>query len=288
MKQRIMTGVMLIFIVAVIMFFAQTPVLPFVIALGSVIAVFEIMRCIGMKKAYPFAIPLYALAASLPFLSRFMALGSLNATVEPESAKHLAQYGAILMISILFYFFTIAIFSRGKYNLADVCVLFATTFYILTGFNSIVIMHDNEQGGHIVFLAIFISAWVTDAGAYFCGMLFGRGGKHKLIPDVSPKKTIEGSIGGTIVCVLFMIAFGWVCNRFWGFDSNLLIFALVGFVSAIVAQIGDLLMSYVKRYYGIKDFGHLFPGHGGVLDRFDSIFSVAIAMMCLTTFLDFF
>ena len=67
MKQRIMTGVMLIFIVAVIMFFAQTPVLPFVIALGSVIAVFEIMRCIGMKKAYPFAIPLYALAASFPF-----------------------------------------------------------------------------------------------------------------------------------------------------------------------------------------------------------------------------
>ena len=288
MKQRIMTGVMLILILAVIMFFAQTPVLPLVIALGSVIAIFEMLRCIGMKKAYPFAIPLYLLAASFPFLSRFMALGSLSATKMPESAKHLAQYGVILVIVVLFYFFTVAIFSRGKYNLADVCVLFAIALYVLVGFNSIIILHDNENGGHIVFLAIFISAWVTDAGAYFCGMLFGRGGKHKLIPDVSPKKTIEGSIGGTIVGILFMIAFGWVCNRFWGFNSNLLVFALVGFVSAIVAQIGDLLMSYVKRYYSIKDFGNLFPGHGGVLDRFDSIFAVAIAMMSLTIFVDFF
>ena len=288
MKQRIMTGVILILILAVTMLFAQTPVLPFVIALGSVIAMFEIMRCMGMKKAYPFAIPLYVLAASFPFLSRFMALGSLNATKVPESAKHLAQYGAILLIIVLFYFFTVAIFSRGKYNLADVCVLFSIALYILVGFNSIVILHDNEQGGHIVFLAIFICAWVTDAGAYFCGMLFGRGGKHKLIPDVSPKKTVEGSVGGTIVCVLFMIAFGWVCKRFWGFDSNLFVFALVGFVTAIVAQIGDLLMSYVKRYYGIKDFSQLFPGHGGVLDRFDSIFSVSIAMMCITIFVDFF
>ena len=156
MKQRIMTGVMLILILAVIMFFAQTPVLPLVIALGSVIAIFEMLRCIGMKKAYPFAIPLYLLAASFPFLSRFMALGSLSATKMPESAKHLAQYGVILVIVVLFYFFTVAIFSRGKYNLADVCVLFAIALYVLVGFNSIIILHDNENGGHIVFLAIFI------------------------------------------------------------------------------------------------------------------------------------
>lgn len=288
MKQRIITGIILVLIMLPILLFAQTPVLPIAIAIGSVIAMFELMRCIGLQKAYAFAIPLYALAASLPFLSRFMALGSLNATIKPESTRHLAQYGAILMIAVLFYFFTVAIFSRGKYNLSDVCVLFATAFYILMGFNAIIILHDNEVGGHILYLAIFISAWVTDVFAYFCGMLFGRDGKHKLIPDVSPKKTVEGSIGGMIFCVLIMIVFGMLCNWLTVYDSKIIMFAVGGFLASIVSQIGDLLMSYVKRHYGIKDFSQLFPGHGGVLDRFDSIFAVSIAMMCLTTFVDFF
>ena len=288
MKQRITTGIIVILIMIPILLFAQTPVLPIAIAIGSVIAMFEMMRCIGLHKAAFFAVPLYALAASLPFLSRFMALGSLNATVKPESAKHLAQYGAILMITILFYFFTVAIFSRGKYNIADVCVLFATAFYILMGFNSILIMHDNEEGGHVLYLAIFISAWMTDVFAYFCGMLFGRGGKHKLIPDVSPKKTIEGSIGGIVFCVVGMMIFGLLCHWFTDYNANILMFAVGGILASIVSQIGDLLMSFVKRHYGIKDFSQLFPGHGGVLDRFDSILAVAIAMMCLTTFVDFF
>ena len=288
MKQRIITGIIVILIMIPILLFAQTPVLPIAIAIGSVIAMFEIMRCIGMHKAYAFAIPLYLLAASMPFLSRFMALGSLNATVKPESAKHLAQYGAILMLVLLFYFFTVAVFSHGKYNLADVCVLFATAFYVLAGFNSIIIMYDNEQGGHILYLAIFIGAWGTDAFAYFCGRLVGRGGKHKLIPDVSPKKTVEGAIGGIVLGVATMVLFGVVCNQFTPYDSNIVMFALGGLMVSIVSQIGDLFMSYIKRYYGIKDFSNLFPGHGGVLDRFDSIFSVAIAMMCLTTFVDFF
>lgn len=288
MKQRIITGIIVVLIMIPILLFAQTPVLPIAIAVGSVIAMFEILRCIGLQKAYAFSVPLYVLAASLPFLSRFMALGSLSATAEHESARHLAQNGAILMIIILFYFFAVAIFSRGKYQLADVCVLFATAFYILMGFNAIGIMHDNEHGGHVLYLAIFVSAWMTDVFAYFCGMLFGKGGKHKLIPDVSPKKTVEGSIGGIVFCVIGMIIFGLLCNWLTEYDSNILMFAIGGILASVVAQIGDLLMSYVKRNYGIKDFSQLFPGHGGVLDRFDSILAVAIAMMCLTTFVDFF
>ena len=288
MKQRIITGIIVVLIMIPILLFAQTPVLPFAIAIGSVIAMFEIMRCIGMHKAWAFAIPLYALAVSIPFLIRFMALGSLNATVTPESTKHLAQLGAILMIVVLFYFLTLAIFSHSKYNLADVCVLFATAFYILMGFNSIIILHDTEQGGHVLYLAIFVSAWVTDVFAYFCGFLFGRGGKHKLLPEVSPKKTVEGSIGGIVFCVIAMVLFGMLCNWLGEYDSKIVTFALGGFLASIVAQVGDLLMSYIKRYYGIKDFSQIFPGHGGVLDRFDSILAVAIAMMCLTTFVDFF
>lgn len=288
MKERIITGIFLILAILFTIVFAQTPVLPIVIAMASVIGIFELSRCIGMQKAYPFVVPLYVLAATVPLFSRFMVYGSLSATATHESARHMGQYGAILMIVLLFYFLTIAVFSHGKYNLANVCVLFAIAFYVLVGFNSIIIMYDNEQGGNILYLAIFIGAWGTDAFAYFCGRLFGRGGKHKLIPDVSPKKTVEGCIGGIVLCIATMVLFGVVCSHFTPYSSNLLMFALSGFMVAVVAQIGDLLMSYVKRYYGIKDFGRLFPGHGGVLDRFDSIFAVAIAMMCLTTFVDFF
>ena len=219
--------------------------------------------------------PLYALAAGLPFLVRY-------------AAKPLAQYGVVLTIVILFYFLTIAVFSRGKYNLSGVCTLFAISFYILMGFNSIIIMHDSVQGGSVLYLAIFLSAWITDVFAYFCGMLFGKGGKHKLIPDVSPKKTVEGSIGGMVFCVIGMILFGLACNWFTEYDSKIIIFAIGGLLASVVSQIGDLLMSYVKRHYGIKDFSQLFPGHGGVLDRFDSILAVSIAMMCLTIFVDFF
>ena len=180
------------------------------------------------------------------------------------------------------YFFTVAIFSRGKYNLSDVCVLFATAFYILVGFNSILIMHDNEVGGHILYLTIFVSAWMTDVFAYFCGMLFGRGGKHKLIPDVSPKKTVEGAIGGVVFCTLSFVGFGLIYNNFWVADGGktipLAAMAIVGFLVSIVSQVGDLSLSLLKRKYGIKDFGKLFPGHGGVLDRFDSVLAVSIML----------
>ena len=289
MKQRIITGAIVLVVLIPVLIFSWTPLLPAVIAACSVVAIFEMMRCIGLQKSLVLGVPLYALAGTLPFITRYLAHGSLFAYGEPPaSAKHLAQYGCILMISILLYFFTVMTFSRGKYKLDDVCVLFATAFYILMGFNSIVIMHDNETGGRIVFLAIFIGAWITDVFAYFCGVLFGRGGKHKLIPDVSPKKTVEGSIGGTIFCIIVMVLFGMVCHHFTEYSANLLIFGIGGLLAAIVAQIGDLLMSYIKRTYGIKDFGSLFPGHGGVLDRFDSILAVAIAMVSFSSFFDFF
>lgn len=106
-------------------------------------------------------------------------------------------------------------------------------------------------------------------------MLFG---KHKLIPAVSPKKTVEGAIGGTLFCVAFFIGFGALLNHFTQYDISLVVMGFAGLLSALIAQIGDLAMSVIKRTYGIKDYGTIFPGHGGVLDRFDSILAVAIVL----------
>ena len=106
----------------------------------------------------------------------------------------------------------------------------------------------------------------SDTCAYFAGYAFG---KHKLIPKVSPKKTIEGSIGGILGSTLICLAFGYY------FNIDLKVIVILGFLGSIVAQVGDLFASSVKRYVGIKDYGKLIPGHGGILDRFDSVILVA-------------
>ena len=120
-------------------------------------------------------------------------------------------------------------------------------------------------------------------------MLFGKGGKHKLIPDVSPKKTVEGSIGGIVFCILFLTLFGFIVDLLNpALEANLLIFALAGLFVSVVAQVGDLSMSVIKRTYGIKDYGKLFPGHGGILDRFDSVLAVSVVLLVFTMFFSFF
>ena len=116
-------------------------------------------------------------------------------------------------------------------------------------------------------------------GAYFSGVTLG---KHKLCPAISPKKTIEGSIGGIIFCIIGCVAYRLILASFHDNLPPVWIFAVLGFVVSIVSQIGDLMFSLIKRRYGLKDYGILFPGHGGVLDRFDSVIATAplILIVC--------
>ena len=146
-----------------------------------------------------------------------------------------------------------------------------------------------EENGKYIFLLVFIGAWVTDIFAYFCGMLLGRGGKHKLIPEVSPKKTVEGSIGGIVFCVIAMVVYGIIIRQTQSdMKVNLWFLALSGIAVSVVAQIGDLSLSVIKRHYGIKDYGWIFPGHGGILDRFDSVIAVSAVLTVLSSFTPFF
>ena len=130
--------------------------------------------------------------------------------------------------------------------------------------------------GAYIYLLIFIAAWVCDTFAYFTGRLLG---KHKLIPEISPKKTVEGAIGGVIFTLIALVGY-WAILKFTpiNYDIPIWYMCILGVVLPIVSQIGDLLASSIKRQYGIKDFGYVFPGHGGVLDRFDSAMLVAPVM----------
>ena len=116
-------------------------------------------------------------------------------------------------------------------------------------------------------------------GRYFTGVLFG---KHKLIPDISPKKTVEGAIGGVVFCVLAFVGFALLYNNLWLVEGGkalpIWLMAIVGLITAVVSMVGDLTMSLIKRHYGIKDYGRILPGHGGFLDRFDSVIAVAVIL----------
>ena len=276
MKTRVLTAIVAIAVLLPVLIFSHTVILPIAMALCAAIAIYEMSACIGLKKAWFLTVPVYLLALGLPFLIRY-----------GNGMELIRQAALAILCVVVLYFFAVLTFSHGKYKLADVAIWFMTAFYILLGFNAILVLRDFEIGGKYVYLLIFIGAWVTDTFAYFCGMLFGRGGKHKLIPDVSPKKTWEGSIGGVLFCMLAMVIFGLIVNHISELKADYVMLLIGGFLISIVSQVGDLCMSVIKRTYGIKDYGKLFPGHGGVLDRFDSILAVAVILAAFCSFFNF-
>lgn len=140
--------------------------------------------------------------------------------------------------------------------------------WMLTGLVRLRVM----QYGRIYVGAALILAMTADTGAYFVGRAFG---KHKLAPVVSPKKTVEGAVGGVLCTVLFMELYCLIFDKGFGYDMNYLYAAIYGVIGSILSIVGDLTFSVVKRQVGIKDYGKLLPGHGGILDRFDSMVVVA-------------
>ena len=124
-----------------------------------------------------------------------------------------------------------------------------------------------------------LMAFVTDAGAYFVGVFFG---KHRGITKVSPNKSLEGYIGGFVFGVLYALAYGGVIQAISHNPVNFLPLVLSGLVGALATELGDLSFSFIKREFGVKDYGHLLPGHGGMLDRFDSmIFCAPVVLFIL-------
>jgi phosphatidate cytidylyltransferase len=139
-------------------------------------------------------------------------------------------------------------------------------------FSGIVRIYTVDGTGRFFVLIPFIIAFISDSGAYFGGLYFGR---RKLAPAISPKKTVEGAIGGLIASVLGMLLYMFILDIAFGFTVNYLAVIVYGAVCAVAGVFGDLCFSVIKRQTGIKDYGNLLPGHGGILDRFDSMIIVA-------------
>lgn len=181
----------------------------------------------------------------------------------------LKTIAAIIPISILVLFAQV-IATNMKYNIKDIAITFFGICYIVIFLMYIPIIREMTNGRILIWF-IFIAAWGTDIFAYFTGKKFG---KHKFT-KVSPNKSIEGCIGGTVGAILCMVIYAVVCNNVWNMNINYVYIAIVGLVLSLVGQIGDLAASSIKRYTGIKDFSNLIPGHGGILDRIDSVIFIA-------------
>ncbi|MBQ7172756.1 MAG: phosphatidate cytidylyltransferase [Clostridia bacterium] len=280
MKKRIITAIFVLLIFVPTLIFSGSPALPIIMAICSIFSVYELFACVGYQKSIALSLPFYLIAAGFPFLVRYC-----------KDLAFLMKLTVALSILFVLYGFAVVIFTHGKYTVENMAMIEVGCFYALVGFNAMMVMRDYFPGGAYLLPIVFIAAWVTDVFALFCGLLFGRGGKHKLIPEISPKKTVEGSIGGIIFCMVAVVLYGFLIGKFVpqvAFATKPWIALLLGLFLSVVSQIGDLLMSLVKRHYGIKDFGKIFPGHGGMLDRFDSVIAVSAALFVFCTFFKFF
>lgn len=244
MKTRVLSAIIGIPLLLGIIYAGGFYIQGFFIILGLV-ALFEFYRMMSVASFVPVKIPGYLL------LILFM--------LSPLCLEQLPEVILLLLIPILFY----AVFYYPKVNINSIALSFFGAFYIGFLLSFGLRMADLRYSFWIILLSLLLT-WASDIGGYFAGTIWG---KHKMAPLLSPNKTWEGSIGGVILTILVPFVFAY----FSEFTSLGFAYALLlGITASIAAQIGDLFMSSVKRNFGVKDTGNILPGHGGVLDRFDS------------------
>lgn len=193
--------------------------------------------------------------------------------------------GPALMAAFLFYVALVIelLISQTKIPFAEAALCIVGGMLIPYLFASLVRTQIMENGRYFIMLP-FVLAFATDIGAYFVGVTMG---KHKLCPVISPKKTVEGLVGGIALAIICMVAYSLILQLGFDFQINYFYVIIYGVVGSLTAVIGDLNFSVIKRQTGIKDYGHLIPGHGGILDRFDSVIVVAPLVEALLLIIPF-
>ncbi len=251
-----------------ILVFSQYIVYPILLSLLALAALFEMLRAFGVEKNYFISVPAYLIALAAPVIAFFF---------RAQDALPFILFLAAGLFIYLIYLFFIAVFKQGELKFSNIAEAFAAVVYIVMSFAALSIIRYLENGIFILIM-ILIAAWGSDVFAYFTGMLIGR---HKLIPRVSPKKTVEGAIGGVVFATLLMLLYGFIVSLTTDLEPNYIVLGACGFLLSMASQIGDLIASLIKRENEVKDYGNIFPGHGGVMDRFDSVISITTVLMVI-------
>lgn len=266
MLTRIITSLIGVALMTPVMWFSDTYVFPIVLAFFIAVALYEIFACLNLKTKFYLTVPAYILGIAMPFICKYMR----------EFNNFSSFVFAVIFIYLIYLLFCAVIFHKTC-DVKTLSMCFMFVIYIIAGISSMQLLRELPNGVFAL-IPVFLTAWVTDIFAYFTGKLIG---KHKLCEAISPKKTIEGSIGGIFFCILVCLIYAVIIFENKGNFLGYIFVFFVSIILSVISQLGDLVMSLIKRKFGIKDFGKLFPGHGGVLDRFDSIIAVSPTLLII-------
>lgn len=280
MVKRIIFGLLLTAFGITMLGLRYTFLVDIVVAAISVVATYELNHAVKLKNKPIMVLSLLA-SASVPFYYEYGEY--LNGLPLNLDAKYLVcLYILALCIFMLFEYENTKFSHVATVVLSSLGIPFAVTSLLYLRDIDIYFPQQNYNENHGLFLMLFamFCAWMTDSAAYFVGSFFG---KHKLCPKISPKKTVEGAIGGVLGCVIAsVILYAVFVNFVFKAESgHYIAVALMSAILSFVGMCGDLTASVIKRNFGIKDFGKLIPGHGGMLDRFDSIIFVLVALYAI-------
>lgn len=258
--KRIVSGTVLLAIVMLILIFGNNIAVNMAISIVALISINEYFNTFKAKNNVD------------KWIGNILAISIAFINIIPKELIVLALPTIIMLL------FLKVIATDMKINLDDIAISAFGIFYII-GFIIFLPLLYSADNGKVLIWYLAIAAWGTDTFAYMIGCKFG---KHKLTP-ISPKKSVEGSIGGTIGAVILSLIYTYFINRWGNIEISYLAITGISILLSILAQMGDLAASSIKRYIGIKDFSNLIPGHGGMLDRIDSILFIApVAYFLLT------
>ena len=267
MKERILVAVVFVPLFFIVVFFLPPYALTAVVAIICAVCAYELLHSIGAE--FSIRVTIYAVfsAAIIP-VGMFFSVGELIFT-------------AVLLILLCFTFFEAILVFKKQRQITFSHIM--TTIFggaLIPYMLSTLVSFRNMQEGRIFVLLPIISAFITDAGAFFIGICLG---KHGAFGRISPKKTIEGYIGGLVIGTAAMAVYGAIIFHATPYKVRFWALILYGIIGAVVAELGDLAFSLVKREFDIKDYGQILPGHGGMLDRFDSMVFSAPAMYLMVS-----
>lgn len=270
MATRIISAAVGLAIAIGVLFLSNTIVFNFAIAAIAVIMIHELLESCKCMQYKMHSVICYVFAAVMPFL------------VETDNMKVKYIFASLCILAMFLGYLG----SHKKLSFDKLCFMMVITLLVSLSMSCIVSLKnlDDLHGVCYVILAL-AGAWLGDSGAYFVGTFLG---KHKLCPEISPKKTVEGAIGGVITVGVVFIIYAFFYKlvqgaRGYDFSVNYIYLMLMGIVCGMLGIVGDLSASLLKRQHNIKDFGKIMPGHGGLMDRFDSVLFVAPFMTFVLT-----
>ena len=263
-KTRLLSGIVLV-ILALILIITGEEVLLASTFLISCIGMYELYRVFHIEKS---------IMAWISYLGVFVFYTNLRLTFAQDVMTIAMGYMILLMFAY--------VFTYPKYEAKHIMASFFGFFYVGVMLSYVYQIRSLDNGVYLAFL-VFICSWGCDTCAYCVGKLIG---KHKMSPKLSPKKSIEGAVGGVVGTAFLTALYAYIFHLKMGIASQqIILLAVIAAIAGLISMVGDLTASAIKRNYDIKDYGHLIPGHGGIMDRFDSMIITAPIIFYLAKYL---